>query len=173
MNSIYLEDDKLRKNMGLYRGKLKDNNEWVYWNIYGELVAENGKRKKYTITKGANISRYYYIYQLKRHIIPESIGEFTGLTDKNLKKIWEGDIIDASREWWDACGRAGHDSPIIPVEWSECNCGFDPFANYDCDCGVFINANNCIVIGNIHDNPELLKQLVDVHRCFHNTQALP
>lgn len=62
-----------------------------------------------------------------------------------------------SEEWWDACGPAGHDSPIINVEWIDELTGFDPFANYDCDCGVYIDASECEVIGNIFDNPELLK----------------
>lgn len=54
-------------------------------------------------------------------------------------------------------GPAGHDSPIINVEWIDELTGFDPFANYDCDCGVYIDASECEVIGNIFDNPELLK----------------
>jgi uncharacterized phage protein (TIGR01671 family) len=130
----------------LFRGKRTDNGEWVEG-----FYCFNPLMKRAEIYAFDNIRSYVY------EVIPETIGQYIGLTDKNGKKIFEGDIIDASEEWWDACGPAGHDSPIIPVEWSECDCGFDPFANYDCDCGVFINANNCIVIGNIHDNPELLK----------------
>ena len=90
--------------------------------------------------------------------IPETIGQYTGLTDKNGKKIFEGDIIDASNAWWNASGPAGHDSPIMKVKWSDEICGFDPFAIYDCDCGVYIYPDQVEVIGNIHDNPELLKE---------------
>lgn len=36
--------------------------------------------------------------------------------------------------------------------------GFDPFADYDCDCGVYIKAKGVEVIGNIYDNPELIKE---------------
>ena len=88
---------------------------------------------------------------------PATVGQYTGLTDKNGKKIFEGDIVDMGDNWWDAFGPAGHDSQKTIVHWSEEHCGFDPFANYDCDCGVYIQAERCTVIGNIHDNPELLE----------------
>lgn len=90
-------------------------------------------------------------------IDPETLCQYIGLKDKNGRRIWENDIVDASEEWWDACGPAGHDSPIINVEWIDELTGFDPFANYDCDCGAYIDASECEVIGNIFDNPELLK----------------
>lgn len=128
----------------LFRGKRIDNGEWVY----GDLRQYSEKC----------IGIYdYELRQTVKGVDPSTIGQFTGLTDKNDKKIFEGDIIDASDTWWNACGPAGHDSPIIPVEWDENNCGFSPFANYDCDCGVYIVAWQCEVIGNIHDNPELLE----------------
>lgn len=85
----------------------------------------------------------------------ETVCQFTGLLDKNGNKIFEGDIIDASSEWWYAAGYAGHDSPIILVQWNDRECGFAPFSTYDSDCGVDIRASRCEVIGNIYDNPEI------------------
>ena len=137
----------------LFRGKRIDNGEWVegfYNHIpYGRFGKDEHMIQ--TVLENGKIGMLHDIY-------PCTVGQYTGLKDKNGKRIWEGDIIDASAEWWDASGPAGHSSPIIPVEWCEYYCGFDPFANYDCDCGVFIYANNCIVIGNVHDNPELLEK---------------
>lgn len=131
----------------LFRGKRLDNGEW----IYGDICHHDGVIS-YIGQHPADGSMLCY------DLDPSTIGQYTGLTDKNGKKIFEGDIIDASNEWWYASGPAGHDSPVILVEWSNDLCGFEPFANYDCDCGVYISAKNCEVIGNIHDNPELLKR---------------
>ena len=135
----------------LFRAKRIDNGEWVegqYAYILNPLT-ESGEPIKHLICNGTNI--------FNDEIDPETLCQYTGLTDKNGNRIWENDIVDASGEWWNAFGPAGHDSPIINVEWIDELTGFDPFANYDCDCGVYINANGCEVIGNIFDTPELLK----------------
>lgn len=90
-------------------------------------------------------------------VIPSTVGQYTGLQDKNGQRIFEGDIVDLCDNWWDAAGPAGHESPIVEVCWSDGYAGFDPFDDYDCDCGVYIGAHRCKVIGNIHDNPELME----------------
>ena len=141
----------------LFRGKRKDSGEWVFGCYYKQSEFFGDEVDDHIIiTSNEDLSfdqaLDYYDVQ------PETVGQFTGLTDKNGKKIFEGDIVDASNEWWNACGPAGHSSPFIKVEWDENFCGFTPFANYDCDCGVYINAGNCEIIGNIHDNPELLQE---------------
>ena len=76
-------------------------------------------------------------------VIPESVGQFTGLHDKNGKEIYEGDIVR-----YDMGGEC---------EVSYCIGG--GFAGFDLS-PAFHNGHqlkDVEVIGNIHDNPELLK----------------
>lgn len=64
----------------LFRGKRKDNGEWVY----GDRITE---------PYGIVIQYYKDNKRIKAVVIPETIGQFTGLLDKNDVKIFEKDII--------------------------------------------------------------------------------
>lgn len=81
----------------------------------------------------------------------QSIEQFTGLLDKNGKEIYEGDIVRVSLS-------NGHDREEV-VEWTADNAQYDVFCS-DCGHCSYIDghsADYCEVIGNIHENPELLK----------------
>lgn len=128
----------------LFKAKRLDNGEWVEGYYHTDLDSKHFIK----IVKNNRIGSY--------EIDPDTLCQFTGLTDGNGNKIWENDIVDLSNCWWDAYGPAGYDSPIVLVEWSEYNCGFNPFANYDCDCGVYYESKDVKVIGNKFDNSEML-----------------
>lgn len=84
-------------------------------------------------------------------VIPETIGQYTGLTDNNDNKIFEGDIVKAY-------GRKG----AVTANKFNCGCCYPVYGFAVCEYNEetpsdLIEINDCEVIGNIHDNPELLK----------------
>ena len=134
----------------LFRGKRKDNWEWVQ----GDLIQLHDERKFVVDNKfGACIDDKGNFINTESpfvcEVIPETIGQYTGLTDKNGKKIFEGDIV-----------KIHYDSDIWgnnrEVVFEEGQWFFKDNAKTQ---KSYIGAwgNSVVeVIGNIHDNPELL-----------------
>ena len=80
--------------------------------------------------------------------------QFTGLHDKNGKEIYEGDVLRGTTNDWDEHTKKGD---TVVVEHDEVTGGFAPFAIYDGDCGTQTSPKKVEVIGNIYENPELLR----------------
>lgn len=99
-------------------------------------------------------------------VIPETVGQFTGLLDKNGKEIYEGDILRGD-EYPYNCD--GVDNYFVEIVWADNVCGFYRITHKKPNSTVSgISHGNWSeldeediksfeVIGNIHDNPELLK----------------
>ncbi len=75
------------------------------------------------------------------NVMPETVGQFTGLTDKNGKKIFEGDIVAADGYRDAVCFEDGY---------------FHPMGSYVARSGFMYDNSDYEVVGNIFENPERL-----------------
>lgn len=118
-----------------FRGKRTDTGEW----IYGDLLTSNGTECEISDWNDVVYSRY--------DIDPETVGQFTGLLDKNGKEIYNGDIVECCTD-------------VCKVVYSDHYAGFAldkqgwAFLHF---FGESFSNEDCIVIDSVHDNPGLLK----------------
>ena len=145
----------------LFRGRRIDNGEWV------EGAFLNDRDGAFYICPavsdisygdGGNRRRIGCWYK----VAPSTVGQYTGLTDKNGKRIFEGDILHISKI---ADGLGGYYQPPIDysvnvvVKWDLCAWMWETL----CEDKRYISFPDawchyeCEVIGKIHDNPEMLK----------------
>ena len=123
----------------LFRGKRADNGEW----IYGNLFIPDNPDTPVEILIGTNSVRISY------EVLPETVGQYTGLLDKNGKKIFEGDII--FRNYYG-------EKKTYQVVYNKYIGAFTGQDKEGLYYTTFDGDSECFeVIGNIHDNPELLE----------------
>lgn len=125
----------------LFRGKRTDNGEWIYGDLrcisdwkggYNPHIVDNTNGRNNSVTG--------------LEIIPETVGQFTGLFDKNGAKIFEGDILTLENEGIYAAIKYNESKAAFYVE--------------DEDHEDYLGEaweTNVIIIGNIHDNPNMLR----------------
>ena len=121
----------------IFRGKRTDNGKWVKGYLY---ITHIGSHEIGSYDAEINIERLTF------DVLPETVGQYTGLTDKNGVRIFEGDIVTG---WFN------HEK-IVGYIFYGGNAQF--FIQRDGIYGIGLDNSDCWleVIGNIHDNPELL-----------------
>ena len=131
----------------LFRGKYKDTGEWVYWDAFGRTTTHTGKQHVLTVTSGAHTSYYYHAYQIMEKIDRTTVGQYTGLKDKNGKRIFEGDIVKKTSVPMQVL----FDTESAQFFVRYCIGGKEPFYENTLHGHGYLE-----IIGNIHDNPELI-----------------
>jgi uncharacterized phage protein (TIGR01671 family) len=122
----------------LFRGKRVDNGEWVEGCYIENCISH--------ASGCAIIEDYFEKYDVK----PDAVGQYTGLTDKNGKRIFEGDIVKA----------ADTDDPDLVGEIVLNMCSWLVSGSNWSDSLFRANEVHALeVIGNVHDNPELIAEV--------------
>ena len=122
----------------IFRGKRTDNGEWI---TDSETYIRDGDGI-WLSDENLNVVT----------VIPETVGQYTGLTDKNGVRIFEGDILHC-------VSKLDNAKMVVIFECGEYRMVLaEKFKDYIGNCGFY--AITCFekeVIGNIHDSPELLE----------------
>lgn len=129
----------------LFRGKRVDNGEWVY----GDLLTDG--IDYITAIRVHNANEFGESAVIA--VIPKTVGQYTGLPDKNRKRIFEGDIVEFTDKYTRSKGRAEIVFEAFKWKYSGCYYGGNPIVWLCIDD----RSVEFEVIGNNHDNHELLK----------------
>lgn len=133
----------------LFRGKQVDTGEW----LYGFLSQSRNIKEKPAILKPC-IDYEENGVMMFGMVDPKTVGQFTGLTDKNGTRIFEGDIIK-TKKYGKIVGNSNvNDYDIFVVKYEPAVFRLD---NHNRGFNLVGEGMDYEVIGNIHDNPELLK----------------
>ena len=132
----------------LFKAKRIDNGEWVegyYQKRYGLLGNE-----EHLIFHADSHTVWEY-----SKIDPKTLCQFTGLCDKNGEKIWENDICDRKEIY----------PEVVKMNTGDWTLDYSyvfgkEYGTDFCNLGFYVVRRKCVeVIGNIFDNPELLKEV--------------
>lgn len=124
----------------LFRGKCVDNGKWVEGCFWKDIWGDN--------------TEYIYYDGEDYEVIPETVGQYTGLNDKNGKKIFEGDIVK-TKKYGKIIGHSNvADFDIFQVVYKSAVFRLE---NHNRGFNLVGNGADYEVIGNIYDNPELLE----------------
>jgi len=136
-----------------FRGKRVDNGEWIY-GFYVELGGEHlicRTRPSQSPPVVWHIMKGYFT-----PVDSETVGQYTGLCDRDGSEIWEGDMLETDLKR--PCLVVVYRNAQFALECVDDHKYFDTMAFADWDETDMIKRQNWWkIIGNIHDNPELLE----------------
>jgi uncharacterized phage protein (TIGR01671 family) len=129
----------------LFRGKAVNLHNGSKDFVYGQYVKNRGGKMIYSDTWEYGIQKHY--------VIEETVGQYTGLTDKNGKKIFEGDIVAGALYWQETPknGVVAFREGSFGLIWYRGE--IEQFNAFSSMCNITYE-----VVGNTHDNPELLNR---------------
>ena len=131
----------------LFRGKRINNGEWVY-GYYVPVCFGKFPCKQAIVPEPDGVWEPIAVK-------PETVDQFTGLTDKNGKKIFEGDIVKVENNDHDWYEHDPNSYSVFAVDFDE---GGYTVGSYFLQNWLWFDEFHGEVIGNIHDNPELLEE---------------
>ncbi len=128
-------------------------NGWVY-GYYVRMTAEDGREPLHLIYTGKRLAgREEDPSTPEWHrVSPGTVGRSTGVTDINGREVYEGDIV--RYRWTDERYKKNPRYKTDVVEWDECIAGWGLRETFK----PYFSGNRLEVIGNIHDNPELVER---------------
>jgi len=132
-----------------FRGKSLSTGEWVYGYLL-KFTGENDMMGYYIFED--NNSDFHSIPEMLIEVDPKTVGQYIGLKDRNGKEIFKGDILI----WY--ANSCGLEKQIVISDPEIIQDSFDGH------CFIFgigypiSHPEKCEIIGNIHDNPNLLTQ---------------
>ena len=150
----------------LFRGKRLQGGDWVEGYFFKSDINKRERESgKASLIFTPDCDTFITVPECHNSFMVDSdtVGQYTGLMDKNGKRIWDGDILHIAKI---ADGLGGYyqpplDYPVnVVVKWDLCAWMWETL----CDDKRYITFPDawchyeCEVIGNVHDNPELLEK---------------